>query len=1188
MTHARSRIPRTSRTWLTGIAVAAVLVAGVAAPASARDVGDLAPDPSATITPDGGSVSGAKSASGKLATDDAELLARSDAAVTPIMVKVDVDAVASYAGGIKGYPATSPSVTGIPLAKNGAAVAKYTAYVKDKIAASQAEVAALIPGATAIDTYVTVYGGYSVEIPANRAKDVAKLGSVAAVQGNELHQAAQDTATPTPAATDAATPTPSATDAATPAPSATSTPSATPDATPDAAKPDAKPDAATPDASTPSAAPSVTLPPTTPAPDEDATTFIGADAVWPSLGGRDKAGAGVIVGVIDTGIWPEHPMLEDKGLSAPAGGPWACEFGDGSVGPAFSCNDKLIGAYAFLDTYQRSSTPAGAEDYCSGLVCSARDSEGHGTHTATTAVGDYVASAPVLGVDRGPASGVAPGASVIAYRALGPGGGFTGDLVASIQQAVLDGVDVINYSVSGSADPYSADELAFLDAFAAGISVNASAGNSGPGASTLDHAGPWVTTVGASTFDRAYTSALVLTAGDGSTYVKEGATLTQGVTDKPVVTAKSLGDELCQKPLPSSVAGKVVVCVRGTNGRVEKGYNVAQGGAAGIILINPVASDVETDNHFLPAIHLEGPNDDFLAFLAAHPDATATWAQGQATVAKGDVMAGFSSRGPVTDFLKPDITAPGVQILAGHTPTPTEVASGPTGQLYQAIAGTSMSSPHAAGVSALVKAAHPTWTPGQIKSALMTSSLQSVVNVDGSAAGVFDRGAGSIRADRAVAPVLTISDTAKDFYASAADPDGRIDLNIPSLQVNPLPGAVSTKRTVTNVTGASQTFTVKTKADSGLRITVLPSTFTLAAGKSKDLTIILDGISAPDGWLQGQITITPKKAGLNPVVLPVAADVGEAKISLTQSCDPTTIAKGKTTTCTVAAANFLPVPVDAKINVASNPLLQTTSVTAPAKKQPLGASWSGTLSPALPAAVQSVAVTPGSSPGGGYLPLSAFGIAPITPLSDEGYVNYTIPSFTFGSEVYNSIGITSNGYLVVGGASSADVQFDPTTGLGTPPPNNVIAPLWTDLDQSKGGNIRIGSLTDGVNKWIVVDWENVSTWGATATNTFEVWIGTNGTDDVTMAYGKDAKVDAGVPWFVGAENRDGTSSAKLSSLPKANDEVLVTMAPPTAGGSVSFDYTLKGLAKGTWTTAVTLRSDSLRTVPIEETKITVK
>ena len=172
--------------------------------------------------------------------------------------------------------------------------------------------------------------------------------------------------------------------------------------------------------------------------------------------------------------------------------------------PAFACNDKLVGAYAFLETY-RALNAIGAEDFCTASACSARDSEGHGTHTATTAAGSYVSTAPIFGVDRGPVSGIAPGASVIAYRALGPGGGYTSDLLAAVQQSILDGVDVLNYSISGSGSVYTdAVELAFLDAYAAGVSVNASAGNDGPGASTANHAGPWVTTVAASTFNRQY------------------------------------------------------------------------------------------------------------------------------------------------------------------------------------------------------------------------------------------------------------------------------------------------------------------------------------------------------------------------------------------------------------------------------------------------------------------------------------------------------------------------------------------------------------------------------------------------------------------------------------------------------------------------------------------------------------
>ncbi|MET0734730.1 MAG: S8 family serine peptidase, partial [Microbacterium sp.] len=859
------------------------------------------------------------------------------------------------------------------------------------------------------------------------------------------------------------------------------------------------------------------------------------------------------------------------------------------------CNNKLIGAYAFLDVYQSTVNAAGPEDYCLGAVCSARDSGGHGTHTATTAAGSHSATAPIFGVDRGPVSGVAPGASVIAYRALGPGGGYTGDLVAAIGQAVIDGVDVINYSISGSADPYDATEIAFLDAFAAGVTVNSSAGNSGPGASTLDHASPWTTTVAASTSDRAFTSALVLASTDGQTFVKQGTTITDGVSDAPVVLAASVpgytGTQYCDTPFAAgSLDGQVVVCIRGGaagTGRVAKGYNASLGGAAGMILANPVPQDLQTDNHFLPAIQLEGPNDDLLAFIGAHPGVTATWAQGQATVAPGDVMAAFSSRGPVTDFLKPDVTAPGVQVLAGNTPTPTEIASGPAGQLYQAIAGTSMSAPHAAGVSALVKAAHPTWTPGQIKSALMTSSLQSVVNVDGSPAGVFDRGAGSIRADRAVAPVLTISETAADFAASASDPLHRIDLNIANVYVDPLPGAVSTTRTVTNVSGKSQTFSVKATGANGLRITVVPSSFSLAAGKSRDLTVILDALAAEDGWHEGQITITPKSG--NKVVLPVAANVGEADVSFTQTCDPTTIKRNATTTCTVTASNYMPVPVTARIDVAANPLLQVKSVTAPAKKQLLGATWSGTLAPALPPTITGIEPATGESPAGGYLSLADLGLGADGDigLGDESIANFTVDPFLYGEEEYDTIGVTSNGYLIVGGGTAADVKYEPTAIPDPATPNNFIAPLWTDLNPGAGGTVKVARLTAGADVFTVVEWEDVPTWDGEL-NSFQVWIYAGGVEGTWMTYGRDAVEDSASLGVVAAENRDGSSGVALDAVPAAGDEYAVTTTGPAAGGTVSFDYTLKGLLRGTWSTWAQLTSDALRTVPMEQTKITVK
>src|SRR4029077_341077 len=328
----------------------------------------------------------------------------------------------------------------------------------------------------------------------------------------------------------------------------------------------------------------------------DATTFVGAAAVWPSLGGEAHAGQGVLIGLIDTGVWPENPFLADNaGLPAPVAA-HACQFGDGTdtadLGPAFTCNNKLVGAYAFTHTYLTAHGSDGAAEFCNqaALVCSARDSEGHGTHTASTAAGDLVNSAVMYGVDRGPVSGMAPGAEIIEFRVCLSAGCSNAATVSSVQQAIHDGVNVLSFSISGGANPYTdAVELAFLDAFNAGITVSASAGNSGPGTATTDHGGPWVVTVGASTSDRFFTSSLNLAADGGATFSMPGVTITNGITSAtPVVLAQTLPkqgggneDALCQSQLVAgSASGKIVACRRGVNARVDKGFNVSQGNAA--------------------------------------------------------------------------------------------------------------------------------------------------------------------------------------------------------------------------------------------------------------------------------------------------------------------------------------------------------------------------------------------------------------------------------------------------------------------------------------------------------------------------------------------------------------------------------------------------------------------------------
>ena len=186
---------------------------------------------------------------------------------------------------------------------------------------------------------------------------------------------------------------------------------------------------------------------------------------------------------LDTGAWPEHPSYQDHGFCprhrrGPTAMPRICDFGDNPLTPAndpFVCNHKLISGQPFLDTYIANNPPGEV------FPDSARDSNGHGSHTSTTAAGDQVASAKIFNIERGPISGLAPGAHIAVYKVCGLEGCFSSDSVAAVGQAITDGVDVINFSIGGGAQPTSDPvEIAFLDAYAAGVFVSASAGNYGP------------------------------------------------------------------------------------------------------------------------------------------------------------------------------------------------------------------------------------------------------------------------------------------------------------------------------------------------------------------------------------------------------------------------------------------------------------------------------------------------------------------------------------------------------------------------------------------------------------------------------------------------------------------------------------------------------------------------------------
>jgi len=574
-------------------------------------------------------------------------------------------------------------------------------------------------------------------------------------------------------------------------------------------------------------------------------------------------------------------------------------------------------------------------------------------------------------------------------------------------------------------------------------------------------------------------------------------------------------------------------------------------------------------------------------------------------------MASFSSRGPTSDWIKPDITAPGVQVLAGTTPQPdqTTADNGPPGNLYMAIAGTSMSSPHAAGVSLLVKAAHPTWTPEEIKSALMTSAVQTVVKEDGvTPATPFDDGAGSIRADRAVNPTLVFNETYANFVAAGTDSLHRVDLNIPSIDATTMPGSITTKRTAINVSGHQQNLDVQITAPAGVTITVGNNNHALhiADGDTLTFPITIDARDVANGQYFGSIRLVPRN-GSNPVYMPVAFVKTQGTATLTNACTPATIPAskgGSASHCTVSTSNLGASASNVSITVQpaeKGKALSYKNITLPGSVigSGDGVQWSGTLTPALPPAINSIANITGGGPAGGYLPLSLFGIAPIAGVGDDTITNFNTPTFFFGGEPYTRVGVVSNGYLVIGGGTAADVNFFPQTFPNAARPNNVIAPFWTDLNPAaaSGGAIRIGTLTDGSSTWIVVDWAAVKNFSNATTHTGEIWLrvasGGAGTgpssEQSTISYGA-ANAAAGDPGSAinwGAENRTGTSGVNLSPAPADNTEYRVNTTAPVAGGVVTISFDVFSKLAATYHSVASMTSSTVPGVTQVSQAITV-
>ena len=505
-------------------------------------------------------------------------------------------------------------------------------------------------------------------------------------------------------------------------------------------------------------------------------------------------GSDLVIGVIDTGIWPERQSFNDRDLG-PVPPKWKGRCVAGKAFPATSCNRKIIGARHFSSGYE--ATNGKMNETLEHR--SPRDSDGHGTHTASIAAGRYVFPASTLGYAKGMAAGMAPKARLAVYKVCWNGGCFDSDILAAFDAAVADGVDVVSLSVGGVVVPYYLDVIAIgaFGASEAGVFVSASAGNGGPGGLTVTNVAPWVTTVGAGTIDRDFPADVKLGNGKivSGVSVYGGPGLTPGRL-YPLVYAGGEGggdgysSSLCMEDSldPKVAKGKIVVCDRGINSRAAKGAVVKKAGGVGMILANGVfdGEGLVADCHVLPATSVGARAGDEIRkyILTASqsqsqsrslPTATIVFKGTRLGVRPAPVVASFSARGPnpeSPEILKPDVIAPGLNILAAWPDSvgPSGVASDRRRTEFNILSGTSMACPHVSGLAALLKAAHPDWSPAAIRSALMTTAYTvdnrggtMLDESTGNVSSVFDYGAGHVHPEKAMNPGLVYDISTYDY-----------------------------------------------------------------------------------------------------------------------------------------------------------------------------------------------------------------------------------------------------------------------------------------------------------------------------------------------------------------------------------------------------------------------------------------
>lgn len=901
------------------------------------------------------------------------------------------------------------------------------------------------------------------------------------------------------------------------------------------------------------------------------TPLINAPAAWEVLGGQDQAGSGVFVAVIDSGIYPTNPMFTGDGFTMPSGYPRGfCETNPSD--PDFQCTNKLVAARHY-------PPPMGSISvHPEEVLTSPLDVDGHGSHVAGIAAGRRVTidtSDPFNNItvpEPVEISGVAPGAYLMAYKGLyhttsGNASGTNSMLLGALNDALADGADVVNNSWGGGpGDPATSPFLSAIQALvASNVVVVFAAGNEGPGDATIGCPSCVEETisVAASTTTKRYVNVLSVTGPSAPAELQNlemlpgsGGEVLLTDLNAPLLYAGEEdpgNEEGCSAFPPGAFDGAIALISRGTCAFVDKIDNAADAGAEAVVIFNNAGDELinmNTEGTTIPAFFISQTNGenlvDFIEATAEEVTAMIPASPVEQAV-EPDVMASFSSVGPNFDgdILKPDITAPGVDILSAYSPVLE-------GYNFRQVSGTSQATPHVSGAAALMRALHPTWTVDQIRTALVTTAVQTLSMPEGSASSnptPFNMGSGRLDLERAINAGVTFD------HASFAEDECLL--------------SCSWTRQIRSVSDTETTWTAHVIAPEGVTISVTPSTFTLPPGLIGEFTVTVDGQTvSEDDWFHGAI-IWEESTGTHPdAYMPLSVNFTSAQDAsvLTKTADVDSVEPGGTVTYTIELTN--PFSIEETFIVRDVLPENLTYVDGSATG---GLTYDATEN-ALEAVVTldpaslMISDATGDSPAG-YLPLTTItpGLPPL-PCSaecDSVLIDLNVPPFFYNGQMYTSITMSDDGYAVPGGTAASE-PF-PEVLPNPNEPNNMLAPFWTDIDMdgtsptdTGGGNWYANVVTDGVSDFTVLEWQDVQRFEEDTTSfSFQIWIEV-GTSNIWFTYGPlTGSLD---PVVVGAESEGGeigdTWYANIGGTeegtPVAEGDELVVATEP--GGSVTFTF----------------------------------